>query len=199
MSEGKFVIYTIKCNSNDKLYIGITNNLQKRWNKHVYDAKHNSPCVIHCAMRKYGLDNFSITEIKRCSSIKELCELEQFYIKELKTHVSQGGYNVSFGGESAMMGRKHSTETRKRMSESRKGKPSPNKGKIASNETRKKLSKCHSKSVVRIDLDGNVVAIYKSITEAGKTVGIAGTNITKVCRNKKKTAGGFCWHYSESK
>ncbi len=199
MNDKKLLVYVIKCELNNKFYVGITNDLTKRWNKHVYDAKHNSPCVIHRAMRKYGLENFSITEIQQSSSKEELCKLEQFYIRELETHVSCGGYNETFGGEAPMLGRKHSKKTRLLISKRMKGRSSPNKGKFASNETKQKISETHSKSVLQINLEGITVATYRSITEASKAIGVAGTNITKVCRGKKKTAGGFRWQYSENK
>lgn len=200
MSEEKFLgyVYLITCNLNGKFYVGITNSPSKRWNKHVYDTKHNSPCVIHRAMRKYGLDNFSVSKIKQTSSKEELLELEQFYIKNLKSHVSMGGYNETFGGEAPMLGRKHTLESRRKMSLSQKGRPSPNKGKKASFATRKKLSDMRGKSVIQINLDGIVVKVFKSITEASKVVGIAGSNISGVCNGKKKTAGGYRWQYNEA-
>jgi len=195
MSE--FVAYELKCNINNKSYIGITNNLSGRWNKHVYDAKHNSPCVIHRAMRKYGIENFTIIQLKECSSKEELCKTEQNLILSLKTHVSNGGYNETFGGEAPMLGRKHTTESKILISKKLKGRTSPNKGRKSSKETRKIMSEKHSKSVLQLDLNGNVIAVHKSIIAAGLVVGIAGSNISGVCRNKKKTAGGYCWQYSE--
>ncbi|MGI0058165.1 MAG: NUMOD3 domain-containing DNA-binding protein [Nitrosotalea sp.] len=115
--------------------------------------------------------------------------------KRWNKHV-YGGYNETFGGEAPMLGKQHSQKTRQLISKKMKGKPSPNKGKTASIETRRKLGESHSKSVMRINSSGNVIAVYKSVTAASQATGIAGSNISGVCRGKKKTAGGFCWQYT---
>lgn len=195
----KLTVYSIKCILNNKIYIGITNNLNSRWNKHIYDARHNSQCVIHRAIRKYGLENFLLSTIKICETKNELLEQEQFFIRELKTHVSESGYNETWGGEAPMLGRKHTQQTLLKMSKTRKGRVSTNKGKKATELTKRKLSDSHSKAVVQIGLDGAIIAIHQSITKAGISVGCAGTNISKVCRGKKKTAAGFLWQYNEIK
>lgn len=191
-------LYQIVCKKNSKLYVGITNNMSGRWYKHVYDAKHNSPCVIHRAMRKYGITNFEMKLLETVSSQKRLLRREKFWIKNLKSHVSVGGYNETFGGEKPMLGRHHSAKSKRLIGEKLKGRVSPYKGKSPSYHTRKLLSAIHSKSVVQLDLSGKVIKIHKSIIAAGKCVGVAGSNISGVCRGKKKTAGGFRWQYEEN-
>lgn len=195
----ELVVYSIRCTINNKLYIGITNNLAGRWNKHVYDAKHDSQCVIHRAMRKYSIEKFELSIIKKCSNDKELLEQEKLLILQMNTHVSQGGYNETWGGEAPMLGRKHTSKSRLMISEKLRGRVSPYKGRKTTALTKKKLSESHSKSVIQIDLNGTVITTYSSIMEAGKAVGIAGTNISRVCRGKKKTTAGFCWRYEEVK
>lgn len=191
-------VYLITNSINSKLYVGITNSPTKRWNKHTYDTKHNSPCVIHRAMRKYGIDNFIVSEIKQCSSKEELLESEQFYIKDLKTHVSMGGYNETFGGEAPMLGRKHTPEARKKMSLSQIGK-SRGKGKKLTIAHKQKLRESHGKIVVKLDLNWKIITTYRSASEAGRMNNIAASNISGVCVGKKKTAGGYRWQYKEDK
>lgn len=199
MSEFLGFVYLLKCNLNGKIYVGITSDvLSKRWNKHVYDARHDSKCVIHRAMRKYGLDNFSMSEIKQCHSEQELLSQEKFFIEELKSNVKYGGYNETFGGEAPMLGRHHSDASKLKISEKLKGRPSPNRGKKASEETRRKLGESHSKPVVRLDINDKLIAVHKSVTAASLATGVAGSNISGVCRNKKKSAGGFHWQYMEN-
>lgn len=36
---------------------------------------------------------------------------------------------------------------------------------------------------------------YKSIKEASEDIGILATNLSRVCRGGRKTAGGFQWKY----
>lgn len=52
-----------------------------------------------------------------------------------------------------------------------------------------------SKPVVQYPTDGVFMAEYSSIHEAGRITGIAYQNIYKVCRGKRKTAGGYLWLY----
>ena len=54
-----------------------------------------------------------------------------------------------------------------------------------------------SKPVVQYTTDGVFMAEYSSIHEAGRITGIAYQNIYKVCRGKRKTAGGYLWLYEE--
>lgn len=51
------------------------------------------------------------------------------------------------------------------------------------------------KPVIQYDLDGNVIARFRGQNEAGRLTGISGANISQVCNNKRKTAGGFIWRY----
>ncbi len=54
-----------------------------------------------------------------------------------------------------------------------------------------------SKPVVQYTSEGVFMALYPSIHEAERVTGIAKSNIRKVCRGKRKTAGGYLWLYDE--
>ena len=51
-------------------------------------------------MRKYGIENFTIEEIDKADSFKELGELERKYIKNYNSQNPDKGYNLTAGGES---------------------------------------------------------------------------------------------------
>ena len=51
-------------------------------------------------MRKYGIENFTIEEIDKADSFKELGELERKYIKKYNSQNPDKGYNLTAGGES---------------------------------------------------------------------------------------------------
>lgn len=53
-----------------------------------------------------------------------------------------------------------------------------------------------SKSVFQLDLEGNIIARYKSLTEASDKTGVNLTSISNVCRGKRNSAGGFKWRKS---
>lgn len=69
------------------------------------------------------------------------------------------------------------------------------------NQSENMLHSCYTlgnliKSVIQMDLEGNVLNIYKSIKEAGLNLNINSSHITSVCNNKRKTAGGYKWKFN---
>ena len=53
------------------------------------------------------------------------------------------------------------------------------------------------RSVNQLDLNGNLVATYISVCEAGRQTNILTTNICAVCRGKQHSAGGYLWEYAD--
>lgn len=53
------------------------------------------------------------------------------------------------------------------------------------------------KAVVQFDLNGNFIAEYDSVLEAGEKCSIWKGGISTVLKGKQKTAGGFIWRYKE--
>lgn len=94
------IIYKITNQVNNKVYIGLTTEtLSRRWSGHLQAYK---TCKRHLynSMRKYGIDKFTIEEIDRANSFKELGELERKYIKQYNSQNPDKGYNITAGGES---------------------------------------------------------------------------------------------------
>lgn len=101
-------IYRIENVVNHKMYIGQTVcSVEERWRKHI-SASHCDRwkhLALYRAMRKYGEDNFIITEL--CSVTKPTKEglkdtlnsLEIRYIKEYCTNLQEYGYNLTDGGD----------------------------------------------------------------------------------------------------
>lgn len=50
-----------------------------------------------------------------------------------------------------------------------------------------------SKKVIQLDMENNIIKIWNCIAEAEKSLNITG--ITRCCRGRSKTAGGFRWCY----
>jgi hypothetical protein len=94
-------------------------------------------------------------------------------------------------------GDKRTEEHKKNLSNSLKGRISPNKGKKFDLEFRKKLSKSSTvkRKVKQMDMNGNVIKIWDSISLAQNTLQIR--HISEVCRgvNYCKTSGGYRWEY----
>ena len=51
--------------------------------------------------------------------------------------------------------------------------------------------------VVQLDLDGNFIQDFGSIVQAAQATGVHKSDISKVCREVRKTAGGFVWVYAD--
>ena len=96
------------------------------------------------------------------------------------------------------IGRKHSNETRQKISNA-------SKERVMSEDTKKKISNSligtenikERIPVVQLSTNLELIKIFDGIISASKELGILNTNIVKVCKGKRKTAGGFMWMYYE--
>lgn len=125
--EKKFYVYKITNNVNSKVYIGKTNALDERWAKHQSVAKKpdsDRHHLIHQAIAKYGVDNFSFEEVE--SSFDELTALdrERYWIASHQSNTCRygkgSGYNLTDGGD-GVSGFSPTIESRKKMSDSHIG------------------------------------------------------------------------------
>lgn len=93
-------IYKIENNINHKVYIGLSNNFERRWKEHkrryldIFSQGYN--CKLYKAFRKYGLENFTFSIIEECP-LEKLGEKEQYWIKYYDSF--NLGYNMTLGGE----------------------------------------------------------------------------------------------------
>ena len=122
------VIYVARCKVNDKPYVGQTRGVMKsRRRAHEREAAKGSRFAFHCALCKYGFNNFEWKVVAREDDLDELNDAEQVYIKLLKAKVPNG-YNLTDGGNNyerseehkrkvsvLLTGRKLSDETRQKM------------------------------------------------------------------------------------
>lgn len=105
-------IYKITNNINGKSYIGLTTKERPtdRYSQHRYLARHpeqetkglGTNSILHEAMRKYGVDNFSFEIIEEVPEDVNLNEREKYWIKFYHTYVKEplcNGYNLTEGGE----------------------------------------------------------------------------------------------------
>lgn len=108
-------IYKIVNKINGKFYIGSSENIKKRWARHLYDFKRNSHhnIILQRAWGKYGEPAFSFEVIEETVN---LLEREQFYIDILKPEynlgVVGGGDNISKHPNLKQIKEKHSLNGR---------------------------------------------------------------------------------------
>ena len=96
-------IYCITNRVNGKKYIGKTiEPITKRFSEHCSEAQsgrfRNRP--LYNAMRKYGIENFSIERLVECSE-EELESYEILYIGRYNTY--HNGYNATRGGDGKIL------------------------------------------------------------------------------------------------
>lgn len=89
------------------------------------------------------------------------------------------------GVNNPFYGKKHSIETRKKMSEAWEARE-------MSEEWKQKLKDNHPKRKV---LNVTTGETFNSIKEASEFYNLKATHISRVCRGKRKTTGGFEWKY----
>lgn len=90
------IIYVIKNDINNQLYVGKTvTTLANRWLHHK-DAYQKYDWHLYRAMRKYGIEHFWIEKLENCSD-NIIDEREKYWIKKLDTF--NNGYNMTPGGE----------------------------------------------------------------------------------------------------
>lgn len=136
-----YSIYKVTNLVNNKIYIGFDSNWPSRKKGHKKSSfnpnAHSYNVMFHCAIRKYGWENFK-WELIYQSKDGEHClnTMETHFIKENDSICYNGkGYNMSFGGD-GNLGYRHTEQTKKIMSEKRKGVSK-------SEDHKKKISKSH--------------------------------------------------------
>lgn len=193
---GDYVVYVHQNKLNGKRYIGITNNITKRW--YGKGKKYaNCPCF-NSAIQKYGWDNFYHVVIVSGLSLEEANVLEQFYIQKYRTCEKDFGYNIQRGGHCVptMLGKHHSEEAREKMRESAIGRE-------ISDEQRKKHSEWMSENFrgkrnpkSRAVRCVNTGEIFESQRIAAKAKGVLQSKIWKCCNGEAKHTHGLRWEYA---
>jgi hypothetical protein len=162
-------VYKITNKLNGKAYVGQTTmkSIHDRITCHLASS---SKMVIGKALKKYGIDGFTVEELAKAYSIEELNTLEEFYINHYNTLLT--GYNRRPGGRNY---------------------------KVTQDNIRS-LQTSHKKqmrAVVQYDKNLNKIAEYFSMKEAARITGTFAVAIMNCCKNKplNKTANGFVWAY----
>ena len=188
-------IYKITNKTDGKIYVGQTiHSLKDRWRHHR--SMRGNCRYLKSAFKKYGIDNFVFEMICSCSD-EELDKLEIQYMAELNSMVPNG-YNLREGGN----GGRHHEETKRKISASLKGRTDIVRtnsfswiGLHHSEESKKKIADALSIKINQYDLDNNFLRSFNKISDAANEFNIDGSSISKCCKHKYKTAGGFIWKY----
>lgn len=93
-------IYKIENKINGKIYIGQSNNIQRRFQEHQTKGA-SSGIPIDAAIQKYGKDNFTYTVVEE-TTVDKLNQAEEFWIDYFNS--VETGYNCSKGGDQQSIG-----------------------------------------------------------------------------------------------
>lgn len=214
----EFIVYMHENKINHKRYIGITcQKPTQRWR----GGKGYKIGLFKKAIDKYGWDNFNHIVLYEHLTKEEACLKEQELIKQYNTMDVNYGYNLCEGGN-LTLGYHHTKESKEKMSLIRKGmykgkdNPmygksgilAPMYGKHLTEEHKRKISEAkkgkanyHTKTLYKkidqYDLSGNYIKTWESISSIEKELNIKGTHISRVCRGKRKTTGGYVFKYHQ--
>lgn len=102
-------IYIIRNKINDKVYVGQAIDPHRRFIQHLCNGNRQlDQLPIHCAISKYGKENFYYEILER--DITNFNERECYWIQYFDS-ICPNGYNVSAGGEGFSCGRGKSTRS----------------------------------------------------------------------------------------
>lgn len=92
-------IYKYTNNINGKIYIGQTKqDLEHRHKKHLSQLNNNT--YFHRAVKKYGIENFTMELIEDNIPFNQLNDRERYWIDKLDSFYTLGkGYNLTQGGQ----------------------------------------------------------------------------------------------------
>lgn len=130
-------IYKITSPSN-KIYIGCSNNIYKRWNRYKNFQSLKNQHHIYNSLVKYGYDNHLFEIIEILNNKNSLADREIYWINYYNSTDPKLGLNISKGGNippiqnkpkslehklkisASNMGKKHTEETKRKIREKRK-------------------------------------------------------------------------------
>lgn len=130
----KIFMYKITNLTNNKIYIGQTENLNRRWSEHKSTAKTNKTNThFYRAINRYGIENFVIEEISyELYSNLEEANLEEIRLIAFFNSTDKNiGYNIDPGGNRHFV----TEEQKEKLRVQRIGDKNPFFGKTHSEET----------------------------------------------------------------
>lgn len=111
-----WIIYLYTNTINNKKYIGLTKRaLSKRHFDHVKQARQGNNRPFYRAIRKYGMDTFTLEPIACCLTLETAKEAEEALIRQHRSFIEEHGYNLTHGGEGRFFTKEETENIRKRM------------------------------------------------------------------------------------
>ena len=187
--------YCVYCHTNKingKRYIGITNNVKRRWRtngiEYKPDKNMNQNVAFWNAIQKYGWDNFDHEILVDNLTFDEAKQLERYYIHKYQTFIGyfdkredRLGYNSTLGGEGT---------------QGLKGELHPNYGKHLTDEQKSKLVDANSIAIDEYSIKGKFIKTWKSCKEACDYYSIDSKNMWELLNGKRISIHNKIFRYS---
>ncbi len=211
------IVYKVTNQETKEIYIGITtNSILVRKSDQILKSKSDKKTKFYSAIATFGADNFKWEQIDTANSIEELAKKERDYIRAYNS--KEKGLNSDIGGgikkpiyQYNLEGKLVNTyDSLKSAGESIKtSKKQLSKVCLSVNkklgdyywtydyvEKFKPTKDLRKKKVYQYSMEGELLKEYESVSLASKETKINKSSISKVCRNERKSSGGYKWEYA---
>lgn len=193
---------SLHCKSQRKLYYSL---LKYGIDKHSFDIIVELPIDVSIEV----INNYELVYWECYKDCKvELLNIQQPGNKVVMAQETKELIRLTkIGNKNPMFGKKMSKENIQRLKDNwsglknpslkkdMKGMNNPSFGKKRTEEYKRKSSKLKAKAIIQYDLENNFIKSWDSAKIAGKTLNISQGNISSVCLNLRKKAGGFKWQF----
>jgi len=215
--KGNGIVYKVENTITKEIYVGVTTgSIEIRIKDHLDKAKRGDGHKFQEAIATYGADAFQWEQVDTANSINELAAKEKQYI--IKYNSKENGYNIDAGGgfkkdvykydrdgklvqkfECLEDAAKTVNATKQMISRACLNVNNSYGSYFWSYQSpyKSKVDK-RNKTVLQLELNGVIVNKYKSVAMASKNTSINKTSIGKVCRNERRSAGGYLWAYLDN-
>ena len=217
-------IYKITNLLNNKVYIGQSVDIEKRWSTHKSELTNNYHYNAHLqsAWNKYGEDNFDFSIIEECD-LNQLNDREIYWVSKYDSY--KNGYNLTPGGGNTDSFSKavikfslggselfryssiSEVETATGICYSQISECCYHKRKTAGGYIWQftdgfvSIPKWHFSArafteICQYTQDGFLLNTFPSAAEAKRATGVCDTSILRCCHGKLKMAGGYVWKFA---
>ena len=196
-------IYKITNHINGKVYIGQTRNLiEYRWQHHLYKGRNpdkpNTNYPLYRAMRKYGLENFSILQVEEIDN--ELLDERECYWIQQENSLTPNGYYCDLGGKGVSIYnydeilKYYFTEANENASETARKFNCSLQTILKILETKNLEGQGKYQKIYQVSLkDGSIIKEFNSLIEVRKSLDIGRTQLCNAISGRAKSAGGYAW------
>ncbi|WP_047246930.1 NUMOD1 domain-containing DNA-binding protein [Maribacter thermophilus] len=212
------IIYKAENIVTGEIYIGATSkSIEERKNDHIQKARNDTGSYFQESIATYGVGSFEWTKIDTAMNLDELAKKEKTYI--LKYDCFQNGYNSDSGGGMAKTVYQFDILTGKLINSFKNLKSAAsavNAGITTISNACLNYTKTakgfywsyckedvysgdfdkRKKKVFQYSLDLDLIAEFKSVSEASRITGNSKTCISRCCRGEREQSGGFLWKYT---